>query len=291
MNSQPEKLDLPTTDIQDRAIGDIIREANNLSADQVEQILALQKKHGIKFGEAAVQLGLAKREDVLWALSQQFHYPYAVQGRKSNALELVVANSPFSEEAEAFRNIRSQLIDNVFSEDKRRVISVVSPNIGDGKSFFTANLAVAFSQLGARTLVVDADMRTPRQHEIFSVEPMAGLSGVLSGRNSANLVRPVEDLPSLYVLPVGTTPPNPLELAQSNVFNLLINELQLKFDYVIVDTPAAEHGSDFHVIAGKCGAALVVNRAGHSRAAATKDLLSKLTKRHIKVAGVILNEH
>jgi chain length determinant protein tyrosine kinase EpsG len=291
MTTQSEEIKVPSSDAQDRAIGDIIKEANNLSADQVQQILALQRKHGIKFGEAAVQLGLAKREDVLWALSQQFHYPYAIQERNSIAPELVVANSPFSEEAEAFRNIRSQLIANVFGEDNRRTISVVSPNIGDGKSFFAANLAVAFSQLGARTLIVDADMRTPRQHEIFSVEPMSGLSGVLSGRSSANLVRPIEDLPSLYVLPVGTTPPNPPELAQSNAFNLLMSELQLKFDYVIVDTPAAEHGSDFHVIAGKCGAALAVNRKGHSKATATKDMLMKLSKRGTKVVGVVLNEH
>lgn len=277
-------------EVQDRAIGDIIRETNNLSAEQVELILALQRKHGMKFGEAAVQLGLAKREDVLWALSQQFHYPYSVQNRHKLAPELVVANNPFSDEAEAFRDVRSQLMANVLNDDNRRALAIVSPNVGDGKSFFAANLAVSFSQLGARTLLVDADMRTPRQHEIFSIEASSGLSGVLSGRSSTNVIRPVEDLPSLYVLPVGTTPPNPLELAQSNAFNLLLSELLLKFDYVIVDTPAAEHGSDYYVIAGKCGIALTINRKHHAHVATTKDMLSKMAKRSTKLAGIVLND-
>jgi protein-tyrosine kinase len=290
-HNEMTNMQINATEVRDRAIGDIIREANNLSAEQVEQILAVQKKRGVKFGEAAIQLGLAKREDVLWALSQQFHYPYAVQGQKTLSKELVVANNPFSDEAESFRDVRSQLISNVFHEDTHRALAVVSPSVGDGKSFFVANLAVAFSQLGARTLLLDADMRTPRQHDIFGIEPRAGLSGVLSGRSETNVIRPIKDLPSLYLLPVGTTPPNPLELVQGQGFNLLISELLLKFDYIIVDTPAAVHGSDGQVIAAKCGTALAVNRKHHSRVAAMKDMLSKMARRSTRLAGVVLNEY
>jgi hypothetical protein len=96
----------------DMPIGDIIRQTNTLSAEQVEKVLRYQREKGVKFGEAAVALGLAKREDVLWALSQQFQYPYA-DARQITNPELVVSTDPFSPEAEAFRDMRSHLIMSV----------------------------------------------------------------------------------------------------------------------------------------------------------------------------------
>lgn len=276
----------------EKTIGDIIRRANNLSPEQMDGIIAHQREHNVKFGEAAVALGYANREDVLWALSQQFHYPYSKNRTDNVSTELVVATSPFSEQAESFRDIRSQLISQTLSTDGlRRAISVVSPNFGDGKSYFAANLAVSFSQLGGRCLLVDADMRSPRQHEIFSIEASGGLSGILSGRSETNVIRPVDALPSLYVLPVGVTPPNPLELVQRPAFSLLVQELLQKFDYVIVDTPAARHGSDAKVIASVCGAAVLVGRRNHVHMADLKGLSESLKKAKVKMPGVILNEY
>src|SRR5690606_31496730 len=114
-------------------------------------------------------------------------------------------------------------------EEPRRALAIVSPNSGDGKTFFSANLAIALSQLGGRTLLVDADMRGPRQHEVFGVEGTAGLSGLLSGRAEANVIIQAPDLPSLFLLPVGITPPNPLELVERPAFGLLLRELLNKF--------------------------------------------------------------
>lgn len=282
-----------TTGNGDKSIGDIIAEANNLSAGQVSQVLAHQQKTGLKFGEAAVALGFIKREDVLWALSQQFHYPYQAEGGTAVCAELVVATKPFDAAAEFFRDVRSQLISNLFTpeQDPRRALAICSPNVGDGKSFFAANLAVAFSQLGGRTLLVDADMRTPRMHEIFGLEnPKAGLSGILSGRNETNVIRPIDALPSLFLLPVGVVPPNPLELIQRPVFDMLINELVRKFDYIIVDTPAVSHGADARVTAAKCGASVAVARKGKTDIPAMRQLVELLTKRGQEFGGVILNE-
>lgn len=276
---------------QDRSIGSIIAEANNLSAEQVERILAHQKAKGLKFGEAAVALGLAKGEDVLWALSQQFHYPYA-PGSLQASNDLVLANKPFSHQAEAFRVLRSQINMRLFNADEpRRAVAVISHDSGDGKSFFAANMAVAFSQLGGRTLLVDADMRNPRQHEIFGIDNGSGLSGILSGRAEANVIRPVADLPSLFVLPVGTQPPNPTELVERPSFGLLMRELVSKFDYVIVDTPAASYGADYAVIAARCGAALAIARKDVTKIAAVQELVSTLGNSPVKLAGVIMNEH
>ncbi len=279
--------------MQDKSIGDIIRENNHLSADQVERVLAYQKEHNTRFGEAAVALGLAKREDVMWALSQQFQYPYS-QGleNKLNA-ELVVATQPFERSAEVFRDLRATLISSLYQEGQaKRAIAVVSADTGDGKTFFAANLAIAFSQLGGRTVLVDADMRTPRLHELFSVKgSTAGLATILSGRSESNGIRPVADLPSLYLLPVGVVPPNPTELAQRPVFSLLVRELLNKFDHVIVDTPAASHGSDSRVIAGACGSAVLVGRQGVSQMAKLKKLQHEIEKTPAKVVGVVMNTY
>jgi chain length determinant protein tyrosine kinase EpsG len=291
--AQPATVVDPTRPrVVDRSIGDLIREARRLSDVQIEQILIYQREHGVRFGEAAVALNLADHDDVVWALSQQFHYPYAPTGRKLGA-ELVVAGAPFSDEAEAFRELRSQLLMGVLGPDEqRRALAVLSPDVGDGKSYLAANLAVAFSHLGGRTLLVDADLRTPRQHEIFELgNDRPGLSGILSGRSETNVIQQAADLPSLYLLPAGTVPPNPLELLQRPAFGLLMHELLSKFDHVVVDTPAATHGSDSRVVATKCGAALVVGRRGTSRMQAMASLTNALSRGPVKLAGIVMNEY
>lgn len=277
--------------VLDRSIGDLIRQARKLSRAQVEQILTYQRENGLRFGEAAIALGLANEEDVLWALSQQFHYPYTPGQKKVNP-ELIVAASPFSDEAEVFRELRSQLLLDVLHPDQpRRALAIVSPDIGDGKTYLAANMAAAFAQLDGRTLLIDADMRTPRQQDLFRIgQPRAGLSGILSGRAEDSVIQRVPDLPSLFVLPVGTIPPNPLELVQRPAFALLVKEMLNKFDHVVVDTPATAHGADARVIAAKCGAALIVGRRGRTRMKAMNNLVATLGKGAVKVAGVVFNE-
>ena len=273
------------------SIGDIIRQTNNLSAEQVEKILSYQVEHSVKFGEAAVALGFAKEEDVLWALAQQFHYPYSNQQSRKLSSELVVATRPFCDQAEMFRAMRSQLLNTVFNPNGPRVaLAVVSPESGDGKSYFAANMAAAFSQLGGRTLLIDADMRSPRQHQIFGVPAGSGLSGILAGRAETKVIHPVSELPSLHVLPVGVVPPNPLELLERPTFGLMLRELLSKFDHVIVDSPSASLGSDPRVIAGHCGAALGVCRKGRTSMDSLHALFAPMKLGAIKMAGVVMNE-
>ena len=277
--------------VADRSIGSIIAETRHLSADQVEKVLQHQRAKGIRFGEAAIALGYASADDVLFALSQQFHYPYAAEDQRKANPELVALNQPFGVQAESFRAIRSQIMMRLFNEGQDRcALAVVSPDSGDGKSFFAANLAVTLAQLGGRTLLVDADMRGPRQHQVFGIPNNAGLSGILSGRAEAKVIQQVPGVPSLFVLPVGITPPNPLELVERPAFGLLIRELLVKFDHVVVDTPAAQYGSDCAVIAARCGAALVIARQDKSRVARLEELVGNLAETPAKLAGVIFNE-
>lgn len=276
-----------------QSIGDIIKRTNNLSAEEVEQILSYQRSHGVKFGEAAVALGLAQQEDVLWALAQQFHYPYSSKSSGSMSDELVVANRPFSDQAEIFRGIRDQVISGLFQSGdmRRRALAIVSASSGDGKSFLAANLALVLAQLTGRTLLIDCDMRTPRQHEIFRVDNASGLSAILSGRAEGNVLRHVKNYPGLYVLPVGIVPPNPLELLQRPAFGMLVNDLVSKFDHVVIDTPSVAQGVDARVIAAVAGAAMVVARKDSTRTDALNALVSPLVARKgIKMVGVVLNE-
>ncbi|MBV8033889.1 polysaccharide biosynthesis tyrosine autokinase [Roseateles sp.] len=281
------------TEVRDRSIGAIIAETRDLSADQVDRVLAYQRDHNVRFGEAAIALGYANADDVLFALAQQFHYPYAPEESRHQNPELIALNQPFSPQAEVFRAVRSQVMMRVFNEPDapRRAVAVVSPNQGDGKTFFAANLAVALAQLGGRTLLVDADMRGPRQHEVFGVPNTHGLSGILSGRAEGQLIQQVTAVPGLFLLPVGITPPNPLELIERPAFGLLLRELLVKFDYVIVDTPAAELGADSLVIAARCGAALPVARKSESKLDMFQELVQGLTDASTKIAGAVLNEY
>jgi protein-tyrosine kinase len=275
-----------------RTIGDIIRDARSLSASEVEKVLVYQREKGIRFGEAAVALGLASEEDVLNALAQQFHYPLATAERRVSSPELVVLNQPFSVQAEAIRAVRSQVTMRMHGAGAvRSALAIISAEQGDGKTYFAANLAVSLAQLGGRTLLVDADLRGPRQHEVFRVPNAEGLSSVLSGRAETQVIQSVEGVPSLFVLPGGSVPPNPLELIERPAFGLLMRELSSKFDHVIVDTTAAALGADACVAAAKCGSALLIVRKNVGKYAAAQDLIASLSGSSTKIAGAVVNEY
>lgn len=294
-DSRADVVDAPApaaTEVHDRSIGGIIAELRQLSAEQVERVLEHQRKSGLRFGEAAVALGLVTQEDVLYALSQQFHYPTAPQGGTRLGADLVTLNEPFGPRAEHFRALRTQVTMRLFSgAGERPALAVVSPERGDGKTYCAVNLAAVLAQLGERTLLIDADMRAPRVHQVFGMTGSGGLSGILSGRADENVIQQVPGVPSLFVLPVGTVPPNPLELVERPAFGMLMRELASKFDHVVVDTPAGVLGADAAVIAARCGAALVVARHGASRIGMLQEMVGNLEGSAVRIGGVVLNEH
>ncbi|HSI50570.1 MAG TPA: polysaccharide biosynthesis tyrosine autokinase [Ideonella sp.] len=278
-----------------RTLGEILAELRQLSPEQIEQVGSHQRQNGLRFGEAAIELGLVSHDDVLRALSLQFNYAYGSAESQRLSPELVALNQPFGHQAEAFRMIRSQLQLRLGNAEgavrtRRRALAVVSPNSDDGKTYFCANLAVALSQLGQRTLVVDADLRGPRLHEVFGVPNDLGLSGLLSGRHGDTVIKPVPGVPDLFVCPAGTRPPNPLELLERPAFGLLMHELQQRFDHVIVDTPAAEYGADALVISARCGQALVLARKHASQVATLQELSASLSAANTTLTGVVMND-
>ncbi len=276
----------------ERRIGELLVASGCMTEAQVEQILAEQRLKRRPFGEIAIANGMTTRSRVVWALSQQFNYAYAdAETREGIRRELVMAHSPFSDEVECFRSLRTELAMGVLSgaEGPKPALAVVSANVGDGKSFIISNLAIAFGQARARTLIVDADLRSPRVHRLFGVSGALGLSNLLSGRPQRKVLQKVKFLPNLYVMAAGPVPPNPTELIHQPTFDLMLQELASKFDAVLVDTPAAVHGSDAELIASRAGAALVIARRDATEAAGVSALLQRLRKRSVAVAGVMMN--
>lgn len=275
----------------DRTIGGIIRETHQLTQEQIEQISEVQRENGIRFGEAAIKLGLVTEADVLFALSQQFNYPYPPENRRKDQRELVAASQPFGKQAEAFRAIRSQLMMRTFNpSEPKRALAVTSPDTGDGKTFFVANLGVVLAQIGGRTLVVDANLRSPRLHELFNLPNTSGLTGILSGRQEENVIYQAPDIPSLFVMPVGVIPPNPLELLERPAFRLLMTELLKKFDHVVIDTPAGSIGSDALVVAARSGAVMTIARKNKTHTRGLHSLIEQLGETTAKLTGVVMNE-
>jgi chain length determinant protein tyrosine kinase EpsG len=273
-----------------RPIGEIIRSKRPLSDGEIAHILVVQRRMKLRFGEAAVALDLVTQADVLWALSQQFNYPYSLDGRGLRGADLVVAVEPYGPQAEAFRDLRSKIMANDAAQG-RQPLAVVSPDHGDGRTYVAANLAVTFSQLGERTVLVDGNLRDPGLHKVFGLKERASLSDLLNGRRPAKPFDRSADLPGLFIMQVGAPPPNPLELLQQPMFGILLRELQREFDRVIVDTPPARHTADARVIAATCRQSVLVGRHGKTEARTMNLLVDRLRRTQATIAGVVLNDH
>jgi protein-tyrosine kinase len=278
---------LPVSPTHERAIGAILVDEGKLSPQDAERILALQKRESLRFGDAAVKLGLATPEDIQHALSRQFDYPYLMPSEDSVSRELVAAYSPFSKEVESLRALRSQLMLRWFSQE-HKCLTIASPARGEGRSYLAANLAIVFSQLGERTLLIDADLRHPKQHELFKLPNKTGLSTMLAGRNERDEVQRITAFLDLSVLPAGPVPPNPIELLCRPVFSQMLERYADEYDVIILDTPAGVDNADVQTIAVRTGAAAVVVRRHNSTARGTAELVSTLSSANVHMVGSVL---
>lgn len=274
--------------VRDRSLGRILLEAGKISLQDADRIINYQKREGILFGEAAVKLKLITADDLRRALATQFSYPYVRPGDVKFSKELITAFNPFALEAERFRGVRSQLLLHWFNEE-RRALAVMSPSEGDGCSYVTANLAVALSQVGERTLLIDADMRKARQHRIFNVPNDRGLSMVLAelAGDSCEIMLPF--FQNLALLPAGPIPPNPQELLSRAAFKNLLADCQRRYDVIIVDTPPFSGTSDGEIVASRVGGVAVVVRKSVTRVAELAKLEQRLQDSNVPLVGSIYN--
>jgi len=270
-------------------IGRLLLQLGKITTEDTEKILRLQQEQGLLFGDAAMKLGLINDADIQQVVAMQFNYHYLQAGQGDFSKELVAAYEPFSQQVEAYRALRSQLMMRWFKEGNR-ALAVVSANHGEGISYLTANLAVVFSQLGARTLLIDANMREPRQHVIFNLKDNAGLSDIIVGRAGLEAVAEIESIQDLSVLSAGTIPPNPQELLGRASFTYLMKIAAENYDVVLVDTPPAKESADAQSSVERCGGALLISRLNHTKLSDIADMRNQIQMTGAKIVGAVIND-
>ncbi|MGQ0654113.1 MAG: chain length determinant protein tyrosine kinase EpsG [Betaproteobacteria bacterium] len=275
-----------------RHIGAILIDEGKLTASDAEQVLKRQRELGWRFGEAAIELNLITDSDLRQALAKQYEFPYLVSGPEGVSKELIAAWDPFHPVVEELRAVRTQLLIRWFNPAAgRRTLVIASPGAREGRSFVAANLAVTFSQLGHRTLLVDADFRAPRQQSIFNISDRFGLSSALSGRSDLSAASPVAGLTGLAVMPAGPVPPNPLELLSRGGFAALLARAQSEYDVILIDTPPAGEYADVQCIVYRAGDAMLISRKDQTRLADTERAAREISDASGRIVGTLMNAY
>lgn len=195
---------------------------------------------------------------------------------------------PNSRYAEAYRSVRTALYFSTHGQ-RHKVIQITSPMKNDGKSTLAANLAISIAQSGKRVLLLDADFRRPRLHELFGVANENGLSSVITHEMEIPEVVLGTPIQNLWLLPSGKKPDNPAELLTSTRFKELLETLKESYDYVLVDTPPVLAVTDSSVVAAFVDGVILgvqITRRSRPNAMAAVDRLQTIGAR---VIGVVVN--
>jgi len=202
---------------------------------------------------------------------------------------LLLAHDPDHPHCERLRALRTEL-SLVLGNGGREasVVAVLSPGPKEGRSQLAAELAIAFAQLGRRTLMVEADLRRPRQHELFGAGDASGMAQCLAFGRQPQFLR-VENLPQLSLLTAGQLPSNPLELLSDGRFERLISDWRRIFDVLVIDTPAVTQFADGLAIASLAEQVLLLSRANVTTHKDMKDTLRRLTSTNARILGAVIN--
>ncbi len=279
--------------LQAEPVGQQLMQLGLLTAQQVARVSVWRRQRGMNFAEAAVAMGVVRRDDLMAALSRQYSYPIMHRDADNTRFsqELVVGHEPFSQAAESIRSIRSSIAASAIAQGTRSFL-VTGPRAGSGSTYFAGNLALSFAQMSLPTLLVDADLRAPRIAEMFGLErSVDGLSEVLRRKDIDRLPIVPDIIPGLSILPAGAVPPNPQELLCSVEFLALTNNLVNEYGVVVYDTAPANEFADAHVVAARVGAALVVARQHTTTFNDVSSLAGKLRGIQCKVLGTVLNTY
>lgn len=208
--------------------------------------------------------------------------------KDNTQIELIVQREPRSIQAEAFRSIRTSLLLS-FDSPARKALIFSSPLSKDGKSAVISNLGLALAQAHKRVIIVDSDLRKPRQQEIFKVDYTWGLTHFLSSIvDASEIIRPTP-FTNLFVVPSGISPADPLEIMFSDKMKAFINFLKQQFDFVLFDSPPVLAVSDALVLGKQLDGLILVVRAGQTPVNALKQARNKIEDHKINCLGVIIN--
>jgi capsular exopolysaccharide synthesis family protein len=203
---------------------------------------------------------------------------------------LITYEDPKSPISESYRSLRTNISYASTIDKKIKSLLISSSQPGEGKSTTTANLAIAFAQLRKRTLLVDADLRKPVQHNVFGHPRGPGLSEFLIG-DVADLESIIHTtkVKNLSIMTAGGLPPNPSELLGSNAMSKLVDRLEKEYDIVLFDSPPIVAVTDASMISGELDAIALVVKAGQTERSAVDRALDTIKNVKAPLIGAILN--
>jgi chain length determinant protein tyrosine kinase EpsG len=271
-------------------LGDALIAHTKLKQQDIDRILAFQADKNILFGEAAIQLGLITKKDLQKALSEQFNYSYLHDGNQKLSQSLVAAHQPFSLEVEHLRSLRSQLLIRWFDQGNK-TLAVVSVSKQEGASEFVANLAIIFSQLNKKTLLIDANLRQSTQHKLFNIETKVGLANILANRQGLYQLTRQQSLPNLAILTAGTEVPNPQELLSQSALAELLVDLEKIYEIILIDTSPLELGSDVLTVVSKVKAAVILTRKDVTAVTDLQLLHQQLNMAGAQIVGSVIQDY
>jgi len=295
----------------DQAIADALVLLYKLPDDAMDSIRVAMQRAGLTFADAALHTGIATQgeldeayswvrrqsqrqgrslvEEALHRQSSQRALTVWEGDRVVPGQALLLANQPDSPHSETVRTLRTELLMRTSGRRGAAIFALLSPGQQEGRSQLCAELAIAFAQLGGRTLLVDADMRRPRQHVLFGCDNDIGLAQALVDSNSLR-IRRVEGFENMGLLPSGCLPPNPLELLSGPRFERLVGDWRRSYEFVLVDTPPVGQYSDGLTVATAAGSVIVLGRRNITSFSAMSELQRKVENTYARVVGAVLNQ-
>lgn len=222
----------------------------------------------------------------------EFKNPFLTPNASQVSGEIVVAYGKPEDVADDIRQVRNEI-------DLRwlraggavcKTVAVVSPDRNEGRTFVAANLAVAFSQVGKRVLLIDADLRRGRIHELFGLPNTGGLSIVLTGNTEAEALYSIPGLPGLTIIPSGPRPPNPSDLLAMPSLPGLLSQARRSFDLIVLDTPDWRESPDVPAIAAAAGGVVITTRLAQSKTKHVSALRNAMRTMGLSVAASLVME-
>ncbi|CAK8718123.1 Capsular exopolysaccharide family [Candidatus Electrothrix laxa] len=210
--------------------------------------------------------------------------------KNNNNIESFIQDNPLSAFTESYRLIRSSLLLST-PDHPPRTLLITSMMQQEGKSTTTKNLAYILAQNEKKVLIVDCDMRRPRQHSMFEVDNSYGLSNYLSGNTDEQQPSLIKQLPDskISVLPSGPIPPNPAELLGSRRMKTLLEKSIERFDFVLLDSPPVQQVTDGLLLAGLVDGTVTVLRSGSTTFDMLDSGIKKLRESQAQLLGFVLN--